>query len=502
MLVLVALVACATTGKTGYYESRAQEHVYLGSRDSLLQQAAGVLSARAGGGVVRVDERTIQTDWALTNPQAVPANVYEAAARGQEPLGYQSYRARVQDLDGRHHTVVIERGSVLAADPLGRTFGDRYHTVRAEHAKEEAPGESIPVGTVTAPQGATAPVFARQPDLEWALLQEADPWGAASIESEKTVVSGCSRVRAPSPPTPQVLQVARDCPDVPGLEELVAARRLVLLGEMHGTEQAPEFVGTIACHAASDGFPVLVALELPAQSNSQLQDFLESAGTAEDRRKYLESDGWQRMWHDGRSSAAMLQLVDRLRSLKRAGASIQVLGVDQPLTGDLRDSAMADAIEGLRRDHMDRAMFVLVGNLHAQTAAGKVTKSYLPIGTRLDRFGLRPVSLLMAFDAGTAWHCTMEAGFACGVHSVRAWPPPSAAAAPVTVGDRITTSHGMGAVGTAVPDTPKAPRYVRLWPQRSEGFDGLFYVGPVTASRPAVEEFQAGGAQPGPQRIQ
>jgi hypothetical protein len=502
MLVLVGLVACATTGKIGYYESRSQEHVYLGSRDVLMQQAARVISARSGGEVVRVDERTIQTDWALTNPEAVPANVFEAEARGQEPVAYQSYRATIQDLDARHHTVVIERGSVLGADPAGRTFGDRYHTVRAEHAKEESPGETIPVGTVTAPRGATAPLFARQPDLEWALLQEADPWGAASIESEKTVASGCSRVRAPKPPTPEIMQVARDCPDVPGLDDLVAARRLVLLGEMHGTEQAPEFVGTIACHAASEGFPILVALELPAQSNSQLQDFLESNGTAGDRRKYLESAGWQRNWHDGRSSAAMLQLVDRLRSLKRAGATIQVTGVDQPWTGDVRDSAMADAIEGLRRDHMDRPMFVLVGNLHAQTAPGKVTQSYVPIGTRLDRFGLRPVSLLMAFDAGTAWHCTMEGGFGCGVHAVRAWPPHATTVPAPTVGDKITSAYGMGAVGTAVPDAPKASRYVRLWPQRSEGFDGLFYVGPVSASRPAIEELQAGGPQPEPQRIQ
>ena len=38
---------------------------------------------------------------------------------------------------------------------------------------------------------------------------------------------------------------------------------------------------------------------------------------------------------------------------------------------------------------------------------------------------------------------------------------------------------------TAVPDTPTAPRYVRRWSHRTEGFDGLFYVGAVSASPPA-----------------
>jgi hypothetical protein len=115
-----------------------------------------------------------------------------------------------------------------------------------------------------------------------------------------------------------------------------------------------------------------------------------------------------------------------------------------------------------------------------------VTAGYLPLGARLETYGLRPVALLMAYDSGTAWLCTLQEHLGCGVQQVRQWPPRSKSAV-LTAGDLATTAGGLGSVGSAVPDTPLPPRFVRQWDKRSEGFDGLFYVGPLTASRPALE---------------
>src|SRR5262249_61397316 len=100
---------------------------------------------------------------------------------------------------------------------------------------------------------------------------------------------------------------------------------------------------------------------------------------------------------------------------------------------------------------------------------------------------LRPLPREMAFDAGPAWNCTLESGLGCGVHPVRSWPPRPVEVISNTPGDRISSEAGMGAAGTAVPDTPTAPRYVKRWSHRTEGFDGLFYVGVVSASPPAPE---------------
>ncbi|MGZ5959048.1 MAG: hypothetical protein ACXWLI_11585, partial [Myxococcaceae bacterium] len=75
------------------------------------------------------------------------------------------------------------------------------------------------------------------------------------------------------------------------------------------------------------------------------------------------------------------------------------------------------------------------------------------------------------------------------------WPPRSKSAV-LTAGDLATTAGGLGSVGSAVPDTPLPPRFVRLWDKRSEGFDGLFYVGPLAASPPAIESTARGSPSP------
>ena len=116
----------------------------------------------------------------------------------------------------------------------------------------------------------------------------------------------------------------------------------------------------------------------------------------------------------------------------------------------------------------------------------------MPLGARLETFGLRPVSLLMAYDAGTAWLCTYEEHLGCGVHPVAGWPPPTKVM-PREVALRPGLDYSLG--------LPLPTRFVRQWDERTDGFDGFFYVGPLTASWPAVksEETRTDGRQAPPQ---
>jgi hypothetical protein len=269
----------------------------------------------------------------------------------------------------------------------------------------------------------------------------------------------------------------RDCLDVPGVDPLLAAHRLVLFGELQGSDQAPQLLGAIACRAGAQRIPLAIGLELPHQDNAALEAYLASAGTAGDRQVYLESETWQRDWHDGRSSKAMFALIEQVRTLRKAGADILLAGIDDRLwLGEERDKAMAELVESMRRRTLDRPMVVLVGNLHANTRPGNIAPGYYPVGARLESFGLRPVALVMAYDSGTIWSCTQSDGTGCGVHPVRAWPP----------GERTTplkrfVNEAMGKSG----GRGLLLRSVILWKERALGFDGVFYVGPVTASRPA-----------------
>ncbi|MGZ3447151.1 MAG: hypothetical protein ACXU88_15815 [Myxococcaceae bacterium] len=499
LLVLAAAVACATTGKTGYYQSRATDHVYVGTKEELVAKVTGVMTER-GLVVARPDPDTLQTPWKVINLPQKTGSYTEATERGYDVLVYESLRVTVISIDARHQVLRVERGSASALLGKQNTLkagGVLYNRLREAYDRPAPAGPTTPgAAAVALPRGTTDPEFTREPELGWVLLQSVDPDGAHAIEHEQTVVSGCTHVHAPRPPTPEVLRVAKDCPDVPGVDDLLAARRLIVLGEVHGTQQAPEFVGALACRSASQGFPLAIGFELPQQDNPVLERYLASEGTPEDRQRYLGTDAWRRDWHDGRSSVAMLALIDQVRALRKAGAEVGLFGVDdRSRTGDVRDAAMAEFIDVERRRMLDRAMIVLVGNLHAQTTPGKVTAGYLPLGARLETYGLRPVSLLMAYDSGTAWLCTLQEHLGCGVQQVRQWPPRSKSAV-LTAGDLATTAGGLGSVGSAVPDTPLPPRFVRLWDKRSEGFDGLFYVGPLAASPPAIESTARGSPSP------
>jgi hypothetical protein len=487
--LLATLVACATTSRATYNQTRATEHVYLSTPDVLLGAASKVLSEQ-GLAPQRVARLALQTTWTSQGVQAPPAttpgDIAAALQKGPEPRSYQSYRVLVTALDATHQTVRIDRLTLIATETAIRSMGARFQENKdtyvadpggrdalAQQAASDGPGRDV-----------NPPAQERQPAMEWGVLQKVDPTAATFIEQEPTVVSGCGQVRAPLAAPPAVVQIASSCPDVPGAIDLLASRRLIVLGELHGTEQSPAFVGTLACRTAAEGWPVAIALELPQQDNPALQTYLGSQGTASDREVYISTSTWKRDWEDGRSTAAMFALVEQLRALKAAGAALEVEGIDdRRYLGNDREAAMATLVETMRRRLLDRPMVVLVGNIHAQTRTGQVTDDYLPLGSRLDRFGLKPVPLVMAYDAGTAWGCTLEAGFGCGVHPVRGWPPKGASTYTETATERASKG-GMGAAGDAAPDTPRFPRSIRLWPHRSEGFDGQYYLGPITASLP------------------
>jgi len=108
------------------------------------------------------------------------------------------------------------------------------------------------------------------------------------------------------------------CRPIDGLEPLLKAGNVLLLGELHGTVESPAFVFDVACHAAGKGLPVVVGLELWPGEQERVDAFLESMGTDEDRDALLEGPTWQSSYQDGRNSRAMLDLIDGLRKL-RAG---------------------------------------------------------------------------------------------------------------------------------------------------------------------------------------
>ncbi len=260
------------------------------------------------------------------------------------------------------------------------------------------------------------------------------------------LLAGCRTAReAP------VTTAKADCgPELPGMEAVLKPAAFVVLGEIHGTQEAPVFAARLACHAAAAGQPVRLALELPVEEQARLDAFV--SGEAEGP---LDSAFWRREVQDGRSSEAMRQLLERVREWRHAGLPIRVVAFDAG--GKDRDDTMAAQLREARSQARADTFIVLVGNLHARRDVGAPWDEKLQFMThRLLEAEPGLVSLDLASAGGSAWICRGMTADTCGQQSLRAR---GEAQAP----------------GITLQKKAEDP----------DGYDGTYSVGALTASPPA-----------------
>lgn len=188
---------------------------------------------------------------------------------------------------------------------------------------------------------------------------------------------------------------------------------LLIFGEIHGTKNAPEYVGDVICarlKSAPDS-KLTVALELPTAESEHLEAYLESQGSAKDRGRLLTSPFWQRDMQDGRSSVAMLALIERLRKWQRRATGLQVVAfdpVEDLRLGPTRDEAMAATIKQIVENTKPGLTVVLVGNLHAKRTPGFAGRAdYKTLASVLD---LPFKSYNLIGPSGSYWACTPGCG--------------------------------------------------------------------------------------------
>jgi len=121
---------------------------------------------------------------------------------------------------------------------------------------------------------------------------------------------------------------AIDCPaSAAGVTERLAkiangeGVRFLILGEIHGTKEIPALVADAAC-AISRTRPVVVALEIHTRAQADIDAYLASDGGEAARNLLLDGPAWAIRTADGRSSQAMLDLIETLRVLRQEGAPI------------------------------------------------------------------------------------------------------------------------------------------------------------------------------------
>jgi hypothetical protein len=207
------------------------------------------------------------------------------------------------------------------------------------------------------------------------------------------------------------------------LDAGVAGKHMVMLGEMHGTAECPAIAGELAARWATGAHaqPVLLGLEVTSVDQARVDRYLASKGTAADRADLLAGEHWTEPHHDGRDSAAMAALLERVRALRAGGADIAVVLFDAPGDGE-RDGRMAEALRRAIAAHPGARVLALAGNVHAMTgeppqmfSEGKPYKLPVTMARRLA--DLHPASVDIRAMQGDMWVCQDT----CGVHAL---PPP------------------------------------------------------------------------------
>ncbi|AKQ42001.2 hypothetical protein CP97_08150 [Aurantiacibacter atlanticus] len=260
--------------------------------------------------------------------------------------------------------------------------------------------------------------------------------------------------------------------------------RFVVFGELHGTEQGPRFVGSLACALAMHDERILVAIEQSATDNETLQTAW--MAPRHEFAQALVGIGWAGR-SDGVASEAMFDMISDLHTLKEQGLPIDIVAfngmrdeeqyrrfADLPGQGP-HEAAQAENIEDAASAGGYDRVLVLVGNFHARTqpldSRGIVVD---PMARRLSQYG-EVVSLNMRYGDGTSWNCLLKQDVVTELGQ------------PVRDEDIECGAHDTSG-NAAFAREPFIEVYSTSGQQEAASYDGYFWVGPISASPPKVSD--------------
>ncbi|MFY0570007.1 hypothetical protein ACN28E_40130 [Archangium lansingense] len=248
-------------------------------------------------------------------------------------------------------------------------------------------------------------------------------------------------------------------------KELLRPGQTVLVGEQLGTREVPALVGDLACQAAAAGLAVTLGISMPKNEQSRLNTYLASRGAPADQDMLLDGDFWRRPYQDGRSSRAMLMLVDQVRALRAQGLLINLVAYDTDDSyGSQRDNVLAQYWLKRRAEHPDEFILVLAGNAHVTTLKGAPwDKDYSPMGWHLAQADPTLKALDLSHLPGFRWACNFNAQ---GQLDCRVY--------------RIAHTQWLPSITLVSP-------FLHLFPHlNSKGYHGVIYTTRLTPSLPAT----------------
>lgn len=246
-------------------------------------------------------------------------------------------------------------------------------------------------------------------------------------------------------------------PDVqkPATRADQTAQEIILIGEVHGTEETPRLFSNLVTVAAREkNQRIGVGLELPTLLQRVIDDAVKNNTRVDSFRAQLPANpAWQQI-SGGRNSRATLDLICDMLKLAES-QKVSLFFFDTQIND--RDETMAQFIGQRVQEQRYDVTLILTGNVHANTASWHPKQpKIVPMGHRLEEQGFAVHSYYVRYSAGEAWICTPQ----CGVRHLNDSSMP-------TDSDAI----------------------------HQEGYDGTLFIGPVHASPPAQDSLPLKRAQ-------
>jgi len=251
-----------------------------------------------------------------------------------------------------------------------------------------------------------------------------------------------------------------------GAEPLLAPKQTLLLADPLGTRELPAAALQLLCDASARGTPVALGLSIPASEQFLLDTYLASEGRSQDLQSMLMlSNFWRRDYQDGRSSRAVLWLIEQARRLRASGREVSLVAIDSNgASGNAREAEMEKNVLAFRQKHPDAWLLVLAGDVHVRPGRVDWDGDFEPLGARLSR----ALPSLRALDVGFA----RGSQYACRYN----------------IWEKVECNVFARSPTDEASQEPGVTNGVRLFPEPDDsGFHGRLYVGALTASPPAMQ---------------
>ncbi|NBD08388.1 hypothetical protein GTY96_05325 [Corallococcus sp. c25j21] len=254
---------------------------------------------------------------------------------------------------------------------------------------------------------------------------------------------------------------------VEGASPLLSAGGVLLVADPLGTQEVPSAALRMVCEATAQDLPVTLALSIPVSEQPLLDAYFAGDGGPATVHELLSGSAfWRRTYQDGRSSRAMLWLVEQARRLRASGKDVAVAAIDSDKAhGNEREAQMAQHLLDAQAKRPQAWTLVITGSVHARTTEVNWDGDFEPMGSRVAR-ALPSVRVLdVGFQRGTQFACRYniwDEEVECDVFGI---------SPPLEV--RQSSKQAVG---------------LKLFTaQQPHGFHGRLYLGALTASPPVLQ---------------